>query len=58
MNPDEIKKIRDKTKLTQEQFASIMGITSGTVNRWENGKAKPSRLAIARLQQLIKDREL
>ena len=26
------------TGLTQEQFAAYLGVTYGTVNRWENGR--------------------
>jgi len=40
--------------LTQEQFAAKVGVTFATVNRWEAGKAKPSRLALNRLEELRK----
>ena len=33
-----IKQIRSTTGFTQEQLASELGVTFGTVNGWENGK--------------------
>ena len=49
-----IKKLRTRMGLTQEQFAAKVGVTFATVNRWEAGKAKPSRLAMNRLEELRK----
>jgi len=49
-----IKKLRAQMGLTQEQFAAKVGVTFATVNRWEAGKANPSRLARMRLQDLEK----
>ena len=40
-----IKQIRSTTGFTQEQLASELGVTFGTVNGWENGKHIPSPLA-------------
>ncbi|MBD2778244.1 helix-turn-helix domain-containing protein [Iningainema tapete] len=28
--------------LTQEKFAAFVGVTYARINRWENGRAKPS----------------
>ena len=39
---EDIKKIRLKTFLTQEDFAKELGVSFNSVNRWENGKQKPS----------------
>jgi len=38
--------------LTQEQFDAKVGVTFATVNRWEAGRANPSRLAMHRLTKL------
>ena len=35
--------------LTQEKFAAKIGVTFSTVNRGENGKGKPSPLAMQKL---------
>jgi DNA-binding transcriptional regulator YiaG len=48
----DVKSIRNGFRLSQEQFAHKLGVTLGTVNRWEKGKAKPSPLALMRLNEL------
>lgn len=40
-----IKVLRSCLHLTQEQFAYELGTTVSTVNRWENGRTEPSKLA-------------
>ena len=52
MKPEEIKKLRESFGMTQEDFAHELGVTFATVNRWENRKAVPSRLALKMLDQL------
>ena len=52
--PQIIKHLRGDLGLTQEQFASKVGVTYSTVNRWENGKATPSPLAMLRIESLQK----
>ncbi len=39
---EDIKKIRRKAFLTQEDFAKQIGVSYTTVNRWETGKSKPN----------------
>ena len=46
-----IKELRSKLGLTQEQFAAKVGVTFSTVNRWENGKTVPSKLAQRQFEQ-------
>ncbi len=48
-----IREIRLATNLTQEQFASQLGVICTTINRWENGRSKPSPLAIQKIEQLL-----
>ncbi|MBD2447341.1 helix-turn-helix domain-containing protein [Nostoc sp. FACHB-152] len=48
-----IQDIRLLMGLTQEEFALILGVTFPTVNRWENGHTKPSRLAVKQIEGLI-----
>jgi DNA-binding transcriptional regulator YiaG len=52
MTPEEIQEIRTMLAVSQEKFAALLGSTVVTVNRWENGKTKPSRLYIKELKQL------
>jgi len=40
-----LKSIREKLNLTQEDLARKLNVTVVTVNRWETGAFKPSRLA-------------
>ncbi len=42
-----VKALRRELKMTQEELAHELGITVGTVNRWENGRFRPSKLARA-----------
>jgi putative transcriptional regulator len=56
-NTDISKMIREQRislGLTQEQYATKVGVTFSTVNRWENNKAKPSPLALQRINKLQK----
>jgi transcriptional regulator with XRE-family HTH domain len=47
-----VKELRKALGLTQEQFAAKVGVSFSTVNRWENGKGKPSPLAMKRIENL------
>ena len=38
----------------QEEFAHSLGITVGTVNRWENGRFRPSKLAKAAILEFAR----
>ena len=44
-----VRAVRRELKMTQEELAHELGITVGTVNRWENGRFRPSKLARATL---------
>ena len=48
----QVRDLRTKLGLTQEQFAAEVGVTWSTVNRWENERGKPSPLARQRIQEL------
>lgn len=52
--PHLIRKLRSHLGLSQEKFAAKLGVTFPTINRWENGRAKPSPLALARIRELAK----
>jgi len=43
---EKIKKVRKQLVLSQENFAHELGVSFATINRWENGKVSPSRLAL------------
>ena len=42
---DLIKYIRSAANMNQEQFAAALGTTPLSINRWENGKTLPNRMA-------------
>ena len=53
-----IKAIRSAANMNQEQFASARGTTPLSINRWENGKTLPNRMAQTQLYNFCKEREL
>lgn len=50
-----IRELRTLTGLTQEEFAAHLGVTFPTVNRWENGRNKPSKMAMRQLEKMLFD---
>ena len=42
---EQLKALRRQRGWSQEDLARELGVSFSTVNRWENGKARPSRLA-------------
>lgn len=45
-----VKEVRRQLAISQEDLARELGVSYATVNRWENGQARPSRLARAQLE--------
>ena len=43
---EKVKKVRIEIGYSQEQLARDLGVSFATINRWENGKTEPSRLAL------------
>ena len=41
-----VKSIRKELSLSQDDLAQALGVSFATVNRWENGKTAPSKLAL------------
>jgi putative transcriptional regulator len=37
--------LREDLNMTQENFAHEIGVTFATVNRWENGRTTPNKVA-------------
>lgn len=46
---EDIKRIRIKAFMSQEEFAKALGVSFATVNRWETGKAKPNLKTMKRI---------
>lgn len=53
-----IKIIRNKANMNQEQFAKALGTTALSINRWENGKTIPNKMAQAQLYEFCKARKI
>ena len=51
----DIKRIRQKSMLSQETFAKILGVSFTTVNRWESGKSKSSYRTMKMIDEYCKE---
>ena len=50
---ESVKSLRETLRMSQEDLAKELGVSFATVNRWENGKTQPSKLAKKQLEQFI-----
>lgn len=50
-----IKQIRDYLNLSQAELAERLNVTFATVNRWENGRAVPNKIAQSTLYEICKE---
>ena len=55
---DLIKAIRFAANMNQEQFAGVLGTTPLSINRWENGKTLPNRMAQTQLYNFCKEHNI
>jgi len=54
---NEVRELRDKLMLDQQEFADVMAVDKGTVSRWERGKQKPKAVHQRRMARLAKKTE-
>lgn len=54
---ERVKKVRSQLNLSQEDLAHAIGVSFATVNRWENGKTSPSKLARRQFDQFCKENQ-
>lgn len=52
---DLVRKIRSHMNMNQTEFAERLNVTFATVNRWENGRALPNKLAQDKIYDLCKE---
>jgi putative transcriptional regulator len=52
--PTLVKEVRRQLSLSQEDLARQLGVSYATVNRWENGLSRPSKLAKVQLAAFCK----
>ena len=53
-----VKYIRNSLGMSQQEFASKLGVTFATINRWENGHSTPNMLAETKLYEFCKDNRI
>lgn len=56
--PEEIKKIRQRSFLTQQDFVKKIGVAFSSVNRWETGRAKPNLKAMKNINTFCLDNNI
>ena len=52
MNARQVKSFRKSLRLTQQEFATLLGLSFASVNRWENGATTATGLSLVLLQLL------
>lgn len=53
---EQVKAVRTALNLSQEELAHALGVSFATVNRWENRKTNPSKLAQRQFEQFCEDK--
>ena len=52
---ENIKKLRNKMLLTQQELAKLLSVAYVSINRWENGVHEPTMKAKRELMKLFKE---
>ena len=55
--PVNVRALRSKLGLTQEEFADRVGVYESTVRRWEARAVSPSKLALRQIRRLMPQAE-
>jgi len=50
-----VRELRILAGLTQEEFATTIGVTYSTINRWENCHTRPMPLAMQKIEEMAKE---
>jgi DNA-binding helix-turn-helix protein len=56
--PKEIKRIRQRSFLTQQEFANVLGVAFSTVSRWESGRSKLNLKAMKSINTFCVDNNI
>ncbi|WP_100897316.1 helix-turn-helix domain-containing protein [Nostoc flagelliforme] len=48
-----VRETRQCLKLSQVKLATMLGVSFHSINRWENGRAQPSPLAMKQIKELL-----
>ena len=52
--PELVREVRRQLEISQEELAHELGVSFATINRWENGKTTPFKLARAQFDAFCK----
>ena len=52
---EQLRSLRSKLNLSQEQLAARLNVSFATVNRWESGKVTPQKAQLEAVQKLLDD---
>lgn len=55
---EQVKSVRTALNLSQEDLAHALGVSFATVNRWENGKTEPSKMALTLFKTFCNEKNL
>jgi len=45
--PSVVKHVREALNMSQEDLARAINVSFASINRWENGKTRPNKLALS-----------
>jgi DNA-binding transcriptional regulator YiaG len=48
-----VRETRQRLELSQAKFATKLGVSFQSVNRWENGRTKPLPVALKQIEHLL-----
>jgi len=54
VNNERIRSIRMALRMSQEEFARAVGVSSAVINRWENDRVRPSHRAMRTIEALAR----
>ena len=52
MTPDEVKRLRKKANLSQQELSDILEVNRSAVAQWETGATNPSRSQVAMMKAM------
>ena len=56
-NNNDVKNLRTRLMLDQQEFADLMAVHRETVGKWERGKQRPKAVHMRQMARLLKRRK-
>lgn len=53
-SPEAIRSLRQRLRMTREQFARLLGVSPGSIFGWESGRTRPRSRSLARVIEVKK----